>query len=333
MRSACRLVAALAATAGAVLLVAAPVSPLTPAAGASATTVAPASPTATTSLQLPTQNTSLSPVTAPPTTAASINDSRATQLVNRVIFILVVLAVAVALLTIWYWRSTRPVPPALDGLDLMSTRRWLKGRSDKRSRMLTEYHTRRGPVPDETIARTAPAGVRVGAAVAAPEAVPVLAGVRAESVANGANPAAGQPLLVVAQGPAAGESGTLAELVQAREAGSVAPEVNGRAVEAPAAAQVVAAAAEPSASAASREPVAESPAAPEAAAPDAAAVDAMAVGPLAPVSPPAGLPIVDEAMTEPAGGSSEPDRPSDAPFTVVARRPRGVASSEDQPSS
>jgi hypothetical protein len=330
MRSARRLVAALATTACAGLLVAGTASPFTPSAGASATTVAPASPTATTSLQLPTQSTSLSPVTAPPTTAASINDNRATQLVNRVIFILAALAVAVALLTIWYWRSTRPVPPALDGLDLMSSRRWLKGRPDKRSRMLTEYHTRRGPVPDETLARTAPAGVRVGAAVAAPEAVPVFAGARAESASNGTSPSAGQPLLVVAQRPAGGESGSLGELVQARDASAVAPEINGSVVEADAMSAV-----EPSAPAASPEPVGEAPAVAEAPAPALAEAPVVIEGPATvdagAAPPPAGVPIVNESAPEPAPGAPGADRSSDAPFTVVARRPRGVSPSEEHP--
>ena len=58
----------------------------------SSTSVAPTSvaatepPTVATTAPLPTQSTTLSPVTAPATTAAPINDSTATRLVNRIIF-------------------------------------------------------------------------------------------------------------------------------------------------------------------------------------------------------------------------------------------------------
>ena len=103
---------------------------------------------------------------------APINDSTATRLVNRVIFALVGLALLVAFLTFWYWRATKPVPPALDGLDLLSTRKWLRAKPDKRARLLAEFHAKRGPVAEEVIARTNAPTVKVGAAVAAPEPAP-----------------------------------------------------------------------------------------------------------------------------------------------------------------
>jgi hypothetical protein len=93
-----------------------------------------------------------------------------------VLIALVGLALLVALLTFWYWRSTKPVPTSLEGLDVMSSRKWLRGRPDKRARLLAEYHARHGAVPVEDIARTNPPSVKVGAAVAAPAVVAAAAG-------------------------------------------------------------------------------------------------------------------------------------------------------------
>src|SRR5262249_27644115 len=125
------------------------------------------------------------------------NDSTATKLVNRVIFALVGLALLVALLTFWYWRATKPVPPAIDGLDLMSTGKWLRAKPDKRDKLLTDYHTKRGPVPDEVIARTTAPTVRVGAAVAAPAAVPAMVGAGESSLSGlAADPEDGGVLMV-----------------------------------------------------------------------------------------------------------------------------------------
>ena len=101
-----------------------------------APTTVPGVPTIPTTVPLPTQSTSLTPVSAPATTAPPINDAKATELVNRVVAALIGLGVLIALLTFWYWRSTKPVPPSLEGVELMSTRKWLRGKPDKRARLL-----------------------------------------------------------------------------------------------------------------------------------------------------------------------------------------------------
>lgn len=174
-----------------------------------ATTVAPtAPPTVATTLPLPTQSTTLSPITAPATTAAPINDAKATRLVNRVVLALVGLALLVAFLTFWYWRATKPVPPALDGLDLLSTRKWLRGKPEKRARLLAEFHAKRGPVAEEVIARTNAPTVKVGAAVAAPNpapaplVVPAMAGARSDlgSLASGDHTDE-PPIVMTPEGP------------------------------------------------------------------------------------------------------------------------------------
>jgi hypothetical protein len=184
----CFAVALAAALAGGALLDAPALAANRPVIEASATT-APVAPTVPTTLPLPTQSTSLTPVSAPPTTATAINDAKATQLVNRVVAALVGLAVLIALLTIWYWRSTKPVPPSLEGVELMSTRKWLRGKPDKRARLLSEYHAKRGPVPEESIARVGAQTVRVGAAVAAPAAAPAMAPVSVMAPAGERGPA------------------------------------------------------------------------------------------------------------------------------------------------
>jgi hypothetical protein len=179
MRLATCFAVAFATAVGGAVLLAAPTGAATPlAAGAplvaeaAAATTVPGVPTIPTTVPLPTQSTSLTPVSAPPTTASPINDAKATELVNRVVAALIGLGVLIGLLTFWYWRSTKPVPPSLEGVELMSTRKWLRGKPDKRSRLLAEYHAKRGPVPEESIARVSGATVRVGAAVAAPAPAP-----------------------------------------------------------------------------------------------------------------------------------------------------------------
>lgn len=196
------------------------------------TTVAPtAPPTVATTLPLPTQSTTLSPITAPPTTAAPINDAKATRLVNRVILALVGLALLVAFLTFWYWRATKPVPPALDGLDLLSTRKWLRGKPEKRARLLAEFHAKRGPVPEEVIARTNAPTVKVGAAVAAPSpaaaplVVPAMAGARSELGALVSGDPAEQPIVMVPEASNGAAGGVPA--ADAAAAPGLAPQENG----------------------------------------------------------------------------------------------------------
>ena len=53
----------------------------------------------------------------------------------------------------------------------------LRGKPEKRARLLDDYRAKRGPVEDEVIARPGGQTVRVGAAVAAPEPAPVVVAV------------------------------------------------------------------------------------------------------------------------------------------------------------
>lgn len=60
------------------------------------------------------------------TSVVKVGDSKARTTVNRVIAALLGVAVVVLVATIWYWRSTKPFPGALEGLDTMSRRKWRK---------------------------------------------------------------------------------------------------------------------------------------------------------------------------------------------------------------
>src|SRR5215218_8150395 len=57
--------------------------------------------------------------TAPPsvsTTVTAAGDEASTRTVNRIVFVLVSLAVVLIAVAIWFWRATKPLPPHLDGL-------------------------------------------------------------------------------------------------------------------------------------------------------------------------------------------------------------------------
>lgn len=51
---------------------------------------------------------------------------------------LVLLGVGLACMTVWWWRSTRPEPPALGPLEVMSDRRWRTAGDSERRRMVDE---------------------------------------------------------------------------------------------------------------------------------------------------------------------------------------------------
>lgn len=83
-----------------------------------------------------------------PTTSATAGDEASTRTVNRIVLVLVVFAVLLVGMAIWFWRSTKPVPRHLDGLDVMGTRRWREGDSATRSTLLAPVHERRSDERD-----------------------------------------------------------------------------------------------------------------------------------------------------------------------------------------
>jgi hypothetical protein len=80
---------------------------------------------------------------APSTTAATAGDAASTRTVNRIVAILLALAVVLVGVAIWFWRATKPVARHLDGLDVMGTRRWHRSGSGERSTLLAPVHERR----------------------------------------------------------------------------------------------------------------------------------------------------------------------------------------------
>ena len=82
---------------------------------------------------------------------SQIDDPVSSRRVNRIIAALLGLAALVLVLTIWFWRSTAPLHPALDGVDLMSTRGYLKAKPARREAMLDRLGRRRGDLTDRVV--------------------------------------------------------------------------------------------------------------------------------------------------------------------------------------
>lgn len=85
------------------------------------------------------------------TVAASVDDGASTGLINRIIAALGVLGVFMVVVTVWLWRSSRPVAPHLEGLDLITKRRWLRAHDDRREDLLSTIRDGRGHAPAPNI--------------------------------------------------------------------------------------------------------------------------------------------------------------------------------------
>jgi hypothetical protein len=108
---------------------------------------------------------------APATTVPTAGDESSTRTVNRIVLVLVVFAVLLLGMAIWFWRSTKPVPRHLDGLDMMGTRRWREGGPSERSALLAPVHERRSDERDgDLIAEPDPEAEPVAAAAVADDA-------------------------------------------------------------------------------------------------------------------------------------------------------------------
>ncbi len=101
-------------------------------------------------------NTTAPPVTsaapAPSSTAATAGDEASTRTVNRIVAVLIALAVVLVGVAIWFWRATKPTPRHLDGLDMMGSRRWRDGDPAARSVLLAPVHERRGEADADDVA-------------------------------------------------------------------------------------------------------------------------------------------------------------------------------------
>ncbi len=115
---------------------------LSAAAGASTTSSTTAASTTTT--EAPAVAGGAEPVTTPTSAPARVGDDSSTRRVNLAIAGLVALGVLVAALTVWFWLATKPIPPALEALDAMSKRRWLKSSHARREAVLHDVHVKLG---------------------------------------------------------------------------------------------------------------------------------------------------------------------------------------------
>jgi hypothetical protein len=85
--------------------------------------------------------------------ANSINDHSSSRTVNIIIGALTALGLLMLLVAIWLWRASRPVPPHLEGLDLITKRRWLRSDTNRREHLLDSIREVRGPAPVVPFAR------------------------------------------------------------------------------------------------------------------------------------------------------------------------------------
>jgi hypothetical protein len=86
------------------------------------------------------------PVTA--TTAPPISDAKSARSVRRIEIAFIALGVLLLLVTFWYWRTTKPLPAPLEGLDALGSRRWRKADGARRAGMLAPIHERRAEIRD-----------------------------------------------------------------------------------------------------------------------------------------------------------------------------------------
>ncbi|HKA04039.1 MAG TPA: hypothetical protein VKD67_06900 [Acidimicrobiales bacterium] len=117
------------------------------------------------------------------TSAPATGDARSSRTVNRIVLALLSLAGLLTILGFWLWRTTKPKPVYLDGLDAMGSRRWRSATPERRAAILAPVHERRGEIRDEDlvaepelelepVAEAEPAPEPVPAADAEPEPEP-----------------------------------------------------------------------------------------------------------------------------------------------------------------
>jgi hypothetical protein len=147
-----------------------------------------------TTSQVPT--TTLAPAGAAPVTTTAedpsasgvrIGDPEADRTIRRIVFVLLGLAAFLLLVTIVFWRATRPVAVPLRRLAAMGTRSWRKAGELKRDELL-------GPAPVR--AEVVP-GVEVASAIVAAPAEAAPEPVEPEPVAVAAEPADPEPVAPV----------------------------------------------------------------------------------------------------------------------------------------
>jgi len=135
----------------AVLLTVSPVATVAAVAPAPPAQVATTTPASTASVAVPT--TAAVPAAAATSSSGSTaSDPGAVRRIRRIVITLVCLAGAVFVITVLFWRATRPVPKPLQRLDTMASRAWRKADASERADMLG-----RPPPLDRIVAPEPPA--------------------------------------------------------------------------------------------------------------------------------------------------------------------------------
>ena len=125
--------------------------------------------TSTTVAPVPAAPVAATTAVAVTTTVPKAGDAASTRTVNRIVAVLVGLAVVLLGVAVWFWRSTKPVPRHLDGLDLMGTRPWQDAGPGGRSALLAPVHERRGEERDDDLIAPPPHSEAPAAAAEDPE--------------------------------------------------------------------------------------------------------------------------------------------------------------------
>jgi hypothetical protein len=79
---------------------------------------------------------------------SSVNDRSSTRKIQLITGALTALGLLFGGLVVWYWRSTKPVPAHLEGLDLLATRKFQKAPDDVRDDLLADLDAQR-PEPSQ----------------------------------------------------------------------------------------------------------------------------------------------------------------------------------------
>lgn len=138
--------------------------------------------------------------------ANSINDHSSSRTVNLIIGALTALGLLMLLVAIWLWRASRPVPPHLEGLDLITKRRWLRSDTNRREHLLDSIREVRGPAPVVSLARE-PEAIEPG------PAMPI--SLDAASTSLGVSSSPGVPIVSAASGPSGADGWLSPSLVDA----------------------------------------------------------------------------------------------------------------------
>jgi hypothetical protein len=124
--------------------------------------------------------------------AADLSDTAADRTVYLVAAGLVVLGIALAVATVWWWRSTRPEHPVLGPLEVMGERRFRRSADSERRQLLSSARPPGAEPSDPVRADPEPVDL-TGLAESAPAGFDDLLADDAPAAGLPAEPSAGTP--------------------------------------------------------------------------------------------------------------------------------------------